>query len=91
MARWIALGLVTVSCLLALNSPEGMNGLLAIGLLDALGLSMIFWPGWFTFWMPLGFWAQRARDVDQADRMGPVVAFIGWLVLLLVLYLATRL
>ncbi|MEM9530165.1 MAG: hypothetical protein AAGA23_04555 [Pseudomonadota bacterium] len=91
MARWIALALAVVACLLALNSEAGRDGAMAIGLLSLGALSMIFRPGWWTFWMPLGFWEQRARDVGNADSMGPAIVLLGWIALLLTVYLAIRL
>lgn len=89
MNRWIATLLAAVAVLIALKT--GGDAALAIAGLAAMGLSMIYRPSWWTFWMNLGFWEQRASDSGSADQMGPVIVFIGWIVLLLVLWLAFRL
>ncbi|WP_158523256.1 hypothetical protein [Oceanococcus atlanticus] len=51
---------------------------------------MILRPGWWTFWLPLGFWEQRASDSHQADRLGPVIQLLGWIALFLMLGLSSR-
>lgn len=86
MARWIALALAGLSTLL--GAREGAEAGLAFGVLNLVGLTMIFRPGWWTFWLPFGFWEQRASDSHLADRQGPVISFLGWIVLLLILGLA---
>ena len=88
MARWIALSLAVISTLLALNSSQ--EGAAGVAGLNLLGLSMIFRPNWWTFWMPLGFWEQLASDESSADQQGAAIAFLGWIVLLLVLILALQ-
>jgi len=85
MGFWSVLGIAVVSSVLA--TGLGGDRLLAVLILNALALSMIFRPGWWTFWMPFGFWEQLAKDKHQADQQGPVVGFIGWLILIGVLLL----
>ncbi|MDJ0652591.1 MAG: hypothetical protein QNJ40_00435 [Xanthomonadales bacterium] len=89
MAHWIALSLAVVSTLLALRSDH--EAAIGVAALNLLGLSMIFRPGWWTFWLPLGFWEQLARDKGSADQQGAAIAFLGWIVLMLVLILAIQL
>jgi hypothetical protein len=86
MGTWIVVGIAVVSSVL-MSGQDG-DRLVAVLVLNALALSMIFKPGWWTFWMPLGFWEQLAKDKAQADQQGPVVRLIGWLLLLGVLLLA---
>lgn len=83
MSTWIAFGIALLSPVLSLEHSEDLA--MAVGLLNLIALSMVFKSGWWTFWMPLGFWAQRASDSHRAHQMGPVIAFIGWLILLAVL------
>ena len=86
MAPWIALALAVVSTLLALGS--GQEAGLGVAALNLIGLSMIFRPHWWTFWLTLGFWEQLASDKGSADQQGPVIVFLGWFVLVLVLVFA---
>lgn len=67
-----------------------VDAAVAVAILNLIALSMIFRPNWWTFWLPLGFWEQMARDSKQADRQGPAIVFIGWIVLLLSLLLAAK-
>lgn len=89
MARWVALSFAVLSSLIGLENS--LESAVAIVVLNLVGLSMIFRPGWWTFWMPLGFWEQRASDSRQADQQGTVIAFLGWIVILLALILSTQL
>ena len=88
MSAWIATLIAIASSLWALRS--GVDPALAVATLDLIALSMIFRPNWWTFWLPLGFWEQRASDSNQADRQGPAIVFIGWIALLLSLLLALK-
>jgi hypothetical protein len=83
---WVVIASAIVSSVLAVG--QSGDRLIAVLVLNAVALSMIFRPGWWTFWMPLGFWEQLAKDKHQADQQGPVLVFIGWLILLGVLLLA---
>ncbi len=89
MALWIALALALLAVLLGYQ--ESQDAAVAIALMVALALSMIFRPGWWTFWMALGFWEQRARDSHRPDTSRPAIAFLGWLLLLGAVFLAVRL
>ncbi|MEM6574344.1 MAG: hypothetical protein AAGB27_10345 [Pseudomonadota bacterium] len=89
MALWIAWALALLAVLLGYQ--ESQDAAVAIALMAALALSMIFRPGWWTFWMAMGFWEQRARDSHRPDASGPAVALLGWLLLLGAVFLAFRL
>ncbi len=89
MLRFLPLLLALLSS--ALGFKQGAEGALGMAALNVIALIFIYVPGWVTFWMPLGFWEQRASDSGRADQMGPVVSFIGWIILGVVLLLAFRL
>ena len=74
---------------MALRS-EPHDAVFAVSGLNLVALSMIFRPGWWTFWMPLGFLEQMASDKSKADSLGPVIVVGGWIALLLVLVLSLR-
>ncbi|MEM7705836.1 MAG: hypothetical protein AAF358_09815 [Pseudomonadota bacterium] len=88
MTLWMpwALALLAVS----LGYQESQDAAIAMALMCLLALSMIFRPGWWTFWMALGFWEQRARDSHRPEASGPAIALLGWILLLLAVFLAFR-
>lgn len=89
MKNWIV-GAVTMACVF-LVWGQSQDMLIAVAILVAVALSMIYRPNWWTFWMPFGFWEQLASDKDQADQQGPVIVFLGWLILIgLLLFLSLR-
>ena len=49
----------------------------------ALGLfcMLMIWfaDHYASYWLGFGFWESKAKDFKQADRQGPVIAFLGWL------------
>lgn len=90
ISRWLAIGLALLICAITARAGLPGDGLLAIVGINAVILSMILRPGWWTFWLPLGFWEQRASDSHQADRLGPVIQLLGWIALFLMLGLSSR-
>ena len=68
-----------------LSEPQEL-AFLVLGLL--LLLSMI-WRGdlWAKFVLPMGFWESKARDFKKSDSQGPVIAALGWLLLLVLLFM----
>ena len=89
MAPWIAISLALLTVLLGYR--ESQDAAMAFGAMALLALSMIFRPGWWTFWMSLGFWEQRASDSNRPDQSGPAIALLGWIILLLAVFLSFRL
>ncbi|MFK7956827.1 MAG: hypothetical protein AB8B96_12110 [Lysobacterales bacterium] len=79
MLRYLPILLALLSS--ALGFKQGPESALGIAGLNLVALILIYRPHWITFWMPLGFWEQRASDSHKAGQMGPVVAFIGWILL----------
>lgn len=89
MARRVAIVLAALALLLALQgSPDAA---IALGLMVLLALSMIFRSHWWTFWLPMGFWEQRASDGHRPDASGPAIVLLGWIILLLAVFLSFRL
>lgn len=86
IGRWIALGLALTSTLIAFRGEQS-DAFIGVAALNAVALSMIFRPGWWTFWMPLGFMEQLASDKHKADSMGPVIVLFGWIAIVLILLL----
>ena len=82
MSRLVALLIAGVTTFLGFQSDPDRG--VALALANAVCLSMIFRPGWWLFWMPFGFWEQRASDSGRADQQGPAIVFLGWIALLLV-------
>lgn len=57
-----------------------LGGLFATGLI----LSLIWYSDWWSqLWLGFGLMAFLAKDFHSAGQQGPVVALMGWILLLL--------
>lgn len=80
LSRLVAVSLAGLSTFVA--GRAGGDGQVGFAVVNLVALSMILKPGWWAFWLPFGFLEQLASDKHLADRQGPAIAFLGWLIVL---------
>jgi hypothetical protein len=88
---WSQLGSLIVAALIILRGitvrgwEEG--GVIAITLIFILAM-IWFNEFWAKYILPFGWLESKAKDFKKAEYSAPAIAFIGWVLLLLILYMS---
>ena len=81
--------IVTCLILIRIILMQGWEDAVAMTIGLTVILAMIWFNGfWAKYILPFGWLASKANDFKKAEYSAPAIALIGWVLLLLILYLA---